>query len=81
MRDIYKLEHKESEKPKYFEEKIDFGMMDIKDFFILMKQNNKSDIEIKSIILDRVKKGDKRFIFNRETKEVLIYKSDFLDLI
>jgi len=74
MRDIYKIESKDNDK-------LEFGMMDIKDFFIFMKQNNKSDIEIKSIILDRVKQGDKRFIFNKDTKEVIIYKSNFMDLI
>ncbi|MCK5111751.1 MAG: DNA-binding protein [Arcobacteraceae bacterium] len=83
MRNIYQISDKlnstssNNEKKESFE----FRMMDIKDFFIFMKQNNKSDMEIKSIILDRIKQGDKRFIFNRQTKEVIIYKSDFIDLI
>ncbi len=82
MRNIYQISDKSNsasshEKKEHFE----FRMMDIKDFFIFMKQNNKSDMEIKSIILDRIKQGDKRFIFNRQTKEVIIYKSDFIDLI
>ncbi len=84
MRNIYKIEHKndyKTQRNKEKKNKIKFGMMDIKDFFVYMKQNNKSDIEIKSIILDRVKQGDKRFIFNKKTKEVIIYKSDFIDLI
>jgi len=71
MRNIYQIEDKNT----------DFNLMDIKDFFIFMKQNNKTDLEIKSIILDRIKQGDNRFIFNRQTKEVIIYKSDFIDLI
>lgn len=78
MRNIYQIEHKKDDKN---ENEIEFGMMDIKDFFIFMKQSNKSDSEIKSIILERIKQGDNRFIFNRETKEVMIYKSDFVDLI
>ena len=77
MRNIYKIEHPETKNEK----SIEFGMMDIKDFFLLMKENNKSDIEIKAIILDRVKQGDRRFIFNKKTKEIVIYKSDFIDLI
>ncbi len=77
MRDIYKVEDKSGNE----KDKLDFSMMDIKDFFILMKQSNKSDTQIKSIILDRIKQGDNRFIFNRQTKEVMIYKSDFIDLI
>ncbi len=77
MRNIYKIENTDNKDENF----IEFGMMDIKDFFILMKENNKSDIEIKAIILDRVKQGDRRFIFNKKTKEVIIYKSDFIDLI
>ena len=76
MRSIYKLEHEVVKK-----DDLDFKLIDIKDFFILMKKNNKCDSEIKAMILDRVKQGDKRFIFKKETKEVIIYKSDFLDLI
>jgi len=55
--------------------------MNIKEFFILMKNYDKTDIQIKNIILDKVKSADKRFIYKKETKEVLIYKSDFLDLL
>ncbi len=88
MKNIYQLEHNEvnkqqnlKSKMKFSEKKIEFGMMDIKDFFIFMRKSNKSDSQIKSIILERVKQGDNRFIFNRKTKEVMIYKSDFVDLI
>jgi hypothetical protein len=80
MKKVYQLKDKSDTHHK-IEEKLDFGMMDIKDFFLLMKENNKSDAQIKAIILDRVKKGDRRFIFKKETKEVIIYKSDFIDLI
>ena len=60
---------------------ITLDYMSIKDFYTLMKQSKKSNAEIKSIILECVKQGDSRFNFNRETKEVTIYKSDFVDLI
>lgn len=80
MRNIYKLDHKQN-KQEDTKDNIAFNMMDIKDFFIYMKQNHKSDMEIKSMILERIKQGDKRFIFNKQTKEVMIYKSDFIDLI
>ena len=76
MRTVYKITKKDEPV-----ETSSFSMMDIKDFFIFMKKSNKSDTEIKSIILERIKQGDKRFIFNRESKEVMIYKSDFVDLI
>jgi len=83
MRNIYQLEYKKDNDKNQNDNKseIDFTMMDIKDFFIFMKQSNKSDAQIKSIILERIKQGDNRFIFNRKTKEVMIYKSDFIDLI
>jgi HAMP domain-containing protein len=78
MRKIYKVENKLAKKKTETE---NFKLMEIKDFFIFMKKHNKSNREIKSIILNAVKRGDKRFIFNRNTKEVMIYKSDFLDLL
>ena len=58
-----------------------FDFMDIKDFFIFMREHNKTDSQIKAIILEKVKNGDKRFIYKKDTKEVMIYKSDFLDLM
>ena len=78
MRKIYKVENKSAKKETETE---NFKLMEIKDFFIFMKKHNKSNREIKSIILNAVKRGDKRLIFNRNSKEVMIYKSDFLDLL
>ena len=86
-------EHKREQKREYQREnqkqtqiqepivqhKLEF--IDIKDFFILMKNHNKTDSQIKEIILDKVKSGDKRFIYNKNSKEVIIYKSDFMDLL
>ena len=46
-----------------------------------MREHNKTDSQIKAIILEKVKNGDKRFIYKKDTKEVMIYKSDFLDLM
>jgi hypothetical protein len=79
MKTVYQtnsIKHK-TENPQ----QIGLPFMDLKDFFILMRNYNKTDLEIKSIILDKIKQGDKRFIYNKATKEVIIYKSDFLDLI
>ena len=76
MRAIYKNNNKQISTSK--QESI---FMSIKDFFLLMKKYNKSDIEIKALILSRAKKRDKRFIFNKERKELSIIKSDYLDLI
>ena len=89
MRTIYKVSQKTepishqtnetTNKQTSQNEKFDF--MDIKEFFIFMKEHNKTDSQIKAIILDKIKHGDKRFIYNKKTKDVIIYKSDFLDLM
>ena len=93
MKTIYKVSHKsepivnnteikkESKKENNIESNINFDFMDIKEFFIFMKSHKKTDSQIKTIILDKIKDGDKRFIYNKKTKDVIIYKSDFLDLI
>jgi hypothetical protein len=59
----------------------EFNILSVQEFFIKMKKHNKTNTQIKSIILDRIKNNDKRFIYNNETKELLIYDSDFIDLI
>jgi hypothetical protein len=97
MKNIYQLEHhkrptsknsyqdttpqsKKENKPKStHNSKIE--LMDLKEFFLFMKKHHKSDNQIKNIILERIKNEDKRFIYNQHSKEVLVYKSDFLDLI
>jgi len=91
MKNIYQVEHKENHRRVLERDTLsrkkeqtssnNMTFMDIKEFFLYMKQYRKTDSEIKSIILDRIKHGDKRFIYNKDTKEVMIYKSDFLDLI
>ncbi|MEA3290225.1 MAG: helix-turn-helix domain-containing protein [Campylobacterota bacterium] len=80
MKNIYHLEHNEHiEKKEHTSSSMEF--MDIKDFFIFMKKHNKTESEVKQMILQCVKNGDKRFIYKKDSKEVIIYKSDFLDLI
>jgi len=81
MRNLYQLGSNSSKKSEVKSDKNNFNMMTIQDFFIFMKQNNKSESQIKAIILEKIREEDKRFIYNKKTKEVLIYKSDFLDLI
>ena len=84
MRNLYRLDHKENiekSESRIFTPAIKMKFMNIKEFFVFMRNYNKTDTQIKSIILDKVKHGDKRFIYNKNTKEMLIYKSDFLDLL
>lgn len=75
MRSIYKpqLENIKKEKEDVF--------ITIKDFFILLKRYGKNNEEIKLIILKSIKKGDKRFIYNKKDKKLLILNSTFEDLI
>jgi len=71
----------ENEEPKKAEQEIEIPFMDIKEFYAYMKDFNKTDAQIKNIILERIKVGDKRFIYKKGTKEVIIFKSDFMDLV
>ncbi|MEV9499927.1 DNA-binding protein [Aliarcobacter butzleri] len=53
----------------------------LKEFFVIMKRVNKTDAEIKNIIFKAIKNGDKRFIYNKAEKKLLILNEDFSDLI
>ena len=79
MRSIYKPQIESNFKNKMDENKADF--ISVKDFFVLMKRYNKTEQEIKSMIFNGIKVGDKRFIYNKVEKKLLILNSDFLDLI
>jgi DNA-binding transcriptional MerR regulator len=83
IREFHKIENKTKDaKINSIDKKennIEF--MDIKDFFEFMKKNGKTKEQTKKILLNQIKLQDKRFIYNSKTKDVIIYKSDFLDLI
>ena len=79
MRSIYKPQIQQEIKNKTEKEEKDFIM--VKDFFILMKRYNKTEQEIRFIIFNAIKNADKRFIYNKVEKKLLILNSDFLDLI
>jgi len=88
MRNIYKIDHQEQKdkvQKQVVQEVIsdteEMKFLDLKGFFLLMRKHNKTDTQIKKIILEKVKQGDKRFIYNKNTNEMIIYKSDFLDII
>ena len=81
MRSIYQIEHNSKKEVVIQDTVQNMEFMDLKDFFRFMKTHNKSDSQIKQIILEAIKKSDKRFIYKKENKEVIIYKSDFIDLI
>ena len=79
MRSIYKPQLEANLKNRNENLKNDF--ITVKDFSVLMKRYNKTEVEIKSIIFECIKKSDKRFIYNKVEKKLLILNSDFLDLI
>lgn len=79
MRSIYKPQIQQEIKNKTEKESKDFIM--VKDFFILMKRYNKTEQEIKLMIFNGIKTGDRRFIYNKVEKKLLILNSDFIDLI
>jgi len=74
MKKVYTIEHKQNNR------NLNIQYMGVKDFFLLMRKYNKSDNEIKDILLNRIKNNDKRFIYDSSIKDILIFKSDFLDL-
>ncbi len=75
MRSIYRpqIEKKEVKNNNSF--------LSLKDFFIIMKNENKTEQEIKQIIFRAIKNGDSRFIYNKSEKKLLILNSNFEDLI
>jgi len=80
MKTLYQIEHKEhQEQSTDTSHQVGVPFMNLKDFFVLMKNYNKTDNQIKALILERIKNGDKRFIYKKDTKEVIIFKNDFLD--
>ena len=77
MRSIYKPQIEQNIKT----EKQSHDLIKVKDFFILMKRYNKTENEIKAMIFNAIKSGDKRFIYNKVEKKLLILNDDFRDLI
>lgn len=80
MRSIYKPQI-ESHLKNQKKEDIVNDFITVKDFFVLMKRYDKTEQEIKNMIFNGIKVNDKRFIYNKVEKKLLILNSDFLDLI
>ncbi|RBQ31630.1 DNA-binding protein [Arcobacter sp. FW59] len=77
MRAIYKPQIEKSVEKE--EKKSEF--ITIKEFFMILKRANKTESEIKNIIFKAIKNDDKRFIYNKTDKKLLILNDDFEDLI
>lgn len=77
MRSIYKPQIEQKNEKK----ETNSNFLALKDFFIIMKRANKTEQEIKYIIFNAIKNGDRRFIYNKTEKKLLILDADFRDLI
>ena len=78
MRSIYKPQIEELKKTN---DNQSSKFITLKEFSLLMKRNHKSQNEIKLIILNAIKDNDKRFIYNKSDRKLLILNSDFKDLL
>lgn len=78
MRSIYKPQiiNKVDE---IIEEKEKF--ISLQDFTLYLKKHNKNERDIKIIIFKSIQKKDRRFIYNKRDKKLLILNEDFSDLI
>ncbi|AXK47900.1 DNA-binding protein [Aliarcobacter trophiarum LMG 25534] len=78
MKTIYKPQI-EDKKNSFKDKNSEF--ITLQEFFIILKRASKSDLEIKNTILNAVKNGDERFIYNKNSKKLLILNDSFEDLI
>ncbi len=81
MRAIYKPQIEQKMEEKREKQNNNSGLLSMKDFSVLMKRANKTDQQIKMIILNAIKDGDSRFIYNKTEKKLLILDADFTDLM
>lgn len=55
--------------------------MPIEEFLQFLRDQGKSNTQIKHILYDAIKSGDKRFIYNPNFKKITVYRDNFLDLL
>ena len=78
MRSVYKPQLL-NEEYEIKEEKEKF--ISLRDFTIYLKKYDKTQKDIKLIILKAIQNRDNRFIYNKKDKKLLILNEDFSDLI
>ena len=78
MRSIYKPQIENLKKSENIK---DVKFISLKDFLFFMKKNNKSQNDIKTIILDAIKENDERFIYNKNDQILVILDSNSEDLL
>lgn len=63
------------------EEKKEEKFISLQEFTLYLKKHNKTQKDIKLMILKAIQKNDSRFIYNKKDKKLLILNSDFSDLV
>ena len=63
------------------EKKEKLDTISVQDFFFYMKKNNKTNAQIKQILIRAIRNNDERFIFDAKEQKITIYKSNFKDLL
>lgn len=86
MRSIYnpqlseKIDINSNTKPHVNTEEKD-KYVSLPDFTLYMKKHHKNAQDIKMIIIKALQNRDRRFMYNKKTKKILILNRDFSDLI
>lgn len=81
MRSIYKKPQIETIQQTQNNEEEKERFISLLEFTLYLKKHNKSEKDIKLIILKAIQQKDSRFIYNRKDKKLLILNEDFSDLI
>ncbi len=81
MRSIYKPQLLNQVQEKSIKEKEEDQYISLLDFTLYLKKRNKTQKDIKLIILKAIQNRDFRFIYNKKDKKLLILNSDFSDLV
>ena len=63
------------------EKKENSDTISVKDFFFYMKKNNKTNTQIKQILIRAIECNDPRFVFDAKNQKITIYNSNFKDLL
>jgi len=53
----------------------------IEEFTILLKKHNITELNIKRLLINKLKSDDKRFFYDKKSKNIKIINSDFLDIL
>lgn len=77
MREVYKINHISTNIQAQDEPKT----ISVKEFFLRARKKGHSETKTKEILIEAIKNGDKRFVYDKTSKNITIFDGDFLDLI